>query len=486
MTRTLIASVALGLSFLPNALRAAPSDAQLLVQDESGQAAEASAPGVAFYVIPVEGPIDKPTLYAIRTGVKEAIAGEFDYVVLDMKTPGGRLDVTLEIMEILDRFPGQTLTYVNDEATSAGAIIAATTQEIYFSPKGTMGSAEVVGGDGKDIDESMKRKITSFLNAKLDAYTAEYPFRSEVIRAMMDPNFEFKIGDRVISPEGELLNLNALRAHEEYGDPPRPLLGSGIVESLDALLESLALGRSSAVTRFEPTWSLELAQFIVGLAPILMAIAMLSVYYELQSPGFGVFGIVGVSCFLVAIFGHHVAGLSGQEPLLLFALGVALVGLELFLMPGALVLAIPGMLLMIGSLLWSMADIWPSNTPDFEWTFGMFEGPLQTFMTGILLGVAAIALLARFMPKSPLWSRMVLTRAIVGNAGGPAAAPGQRQPPAVGAEGVACTDLLPSGEIELGGRRFEARLTHGSLARGARVRVVRKTDFGYEVEEAQP
>lgn len=448
--------------------------------------AEASsvADGSKFYVIPVQGPIGPTTLFAIRGGVKDAISGGYDAVVLDMKTPGGRLDSTLEIMEVLDRFPGKTVTYVNDEAISAGAIIASVTDEIYFTSKAVIGSAEPVSGQGEDINESMKRKLMSYLNAKMEAYTDQYPFRSDVIRAMMDPEFEFKIGEEVISPKGELLNLTAKRAHEEYGDPAMPLLGSGIVDELDKLIGSLSEDTNPTITRFEATWSLNLASFVVNLAPFLLAVAVISVYVEFQSPGFGVFGIVGVVFFLIAIFGHNVAGLSGHEPLLLFILGVALLALEVFVAPGTLFFAIPGFLMMLASLVWAMTDIWPAETPDFAWNWAMFEKPIQNLMGGLLMGLVGMLVLARFLPKTFIWKRLVLQDSIVGVSGEDTALRGSlaKSSSLVGELAVAVTDLLPSGEIEIAGRRYEARLNLGSADRGAQVRVVAKSDYGYVVE----
>ena len=72
-------------------------------------------------VIPVRDEIASPVLYILRRGLKEAIEQKADVVVLDMKTPGGALDVTFDIMEALAKFPGETVTFVNNEAMSAGA-----------------------------------------------------------------------------------------------------------------------------------------------------------------------------------------------------------------------------------------------------------------------------------------------------------------------------------------------------------------------------
>ena len=75
---------------------------------------------IDVYVIPIEGAISKPNLFILRRGLKEAISNEVEMVVLDMDTPGGRVDICLEMMEMLDRFEGLTATYVNEDAISAG------------------------------------------------------------------------------------------------------------------------------------------------------------------------------------------------------------------------------------------------------------------------------------------------------------------------------------------------------------------------------
>ncbi|NEQ68838.1 MAG: hypothetical protein F6K21_25725 [Symploca sp. SIO2D2] len=443
---------------------------------------EPAADAMKFYVIDVKDGIGKPVLFALRNGVKEAIRLESDVVVLDMDTPGGRLDVTLEIMDILDRFAGKTITYVRGDATSAGAIIASVTNEIYMAPRSTIGSAEAVSGGGQDIPEGMQRKIRSYLNAKTEAYADQYPFRAEVIRAMMDPTFEFKIGDEVISPEGDLLNLNAKRAHIEYGDPPVPLLGSGIVEDLDELLESLALGEEMVVDRFESTWSLSLASVLVSVAPFLITVGMIGVYIEFQTPGFGVPGIVGVCAFVVAIFGHNVAGLAGSEAIIFLVLGIALLAVEVLFFPGALIFAISGIALMLGSLVWSMTDIWPAGTPGFEWSFGLFLDPILNVMIGMIFGVIGIIAIVRFLPKAAGRNPMVLGAAIAGTSLGAAGESGTGEASLIGMEGQAISDLHPGGQAQFGEKLYEVRLESGSLERGGRVKVVAKESFGYIVE----
>ncbi|MDQ5979929.1 MAG: hypothetical protein QG602_2904, partial [Verrucomicrobiota bacterium] len=164
------------------------------------------------YVIPIKDTISTPTVYILRRGLKEAIERKADFVLLNMDTPGGEGAAMLEIMEALDKFPGKTITYVNREAISAGAIIASVSDEIYFAPKGIMGAADVVKGTGEDLPEALKRKLDSYLGAKIEAYSQHAPRRADVIKAMRVPDFELKLDDKVIKAKGELLTLTAEKA----------------------------------------------------------------------------------------------------------------------------------------------------------------------------------------------------------------------------------------------------------------------------------
>ncbi|MDG2256545.1 MAG: hypothetical protein P8L49_16505 [Opitutaceae bacterium] len=435
------------------------------------------------YVIPIQDAIAQPTLFGIRSGVKDAIEKGADLVLFEMDTPGGELFTTLEIMKVIDRFDGMTGTFINEEAISAGAIIASVTQDIYFMPRATMGSSEVVTGSGEDVDESMKRKINAFLTAKIDAYISEYPYRSQVLEAMVDPDVELIIDEKVISKEGKLLNLNARRAHELYGDPPKELLGSGIFDDIESVIDSLADGRKVVRHDFESTWSLELAAHLVTWSPLLLGLGILALLVEFKTPGFGVFGIAGILFIVIVNFGHNLAGLSGYEGILLFIVGALLVFIELLFLPGVMFLAIPGIFMMLAGLLWGMADIWPAETPDFDITFDIFLAPLYNLVWAVLIATGLFLAILKLLPKSIFWDKLVLGDAVDGTSQGDTFIASDR--PGNGALGMAVTDLYPTGEIEIDGRRYEAHVETGMVGKGAQVRTLRANAFGYFVEEVR-
>jgi membrane-bound serine protease (ClpP class) len=436
------------------------------------------------WVIPVREAIDQPILYVLRRGLKEAIAQKADAVVLDMKTPGGRLDVTFEIMEALEKFPGQRITFVNDQALSAGAFISAVTDDIWFSPRGKIGAAAPVGANGQDVDATMKQKIVSFLKAEVRSVSEGKGYRGQVISAMIDADFELKIGDELLKPKGELLTLTAQEASKRYGQPGQALLAAGIAKDIDDLLVQKYGAGNFTVQRLEVTWSEELAQYLNAWSPILLGLGLLAVFIEFKVPGFGFFGIIGGVLLGVVFFGHYVAGLSGHEPAVVFALGIGLVVTEILFFPGVILPALLGVAMMLGALVWAMADLWPNEPFTLAWSSDAFAQPLQNLGLGLVLAVVLGAALARFIPRGWVWDKMVVREAIGGVAqmAGSGLESAQAADALFGKCGVAVTMLRPSGQVEIDGRRFEAKVEVGAVDAGERVIVRGRTAFALVVE----
>lgn len=449
------------------------------------QKVPAAAKKTIVYVLPVKDEISDPTLYILRRGLKEAIDQKADAVVLDVDTPGGELGVTLEIMEALQKFPGQSMAYVNKEAMSAGAFISASTGEIYFAPGGVIGAAAPVTSGGGDIDATMKDKLVSYMKGKVRAVSEGKGYRGEVVSAMIDKDYELKIGEKIIKAKGSLLTLTASEALEKYGEPPQALLGAGKAETIMALLAAKYGAGNFEVKHFEITWSESLAKYLTSLAPILMGLGMLALFVEFKTPGFGWPGMVGITLMALVFLGSYVAGLSGHEPILIFGLGLVLVAVELFFFPGVAIVAIAGLVLMFGSLVWAMADLWPGEPVSVAWSGDVFVQPLRSVGLGLALSVLLGAALLRYLPKGWLWDKMIVGTVVGGSAQVAGAAPEimAEISSVIGQRGVAVTVLRPSGQVEVGGRRYEAKVEVGGIDAGDAIVVRGRTDFGLVVEK---
>ena len=462
---------------------AAPSTAPAATAAMVPVASATSAKTLVF-VIPIHDQIAKPVLYILRRGLKEAIDRKATAVVLDMDTPGGEMGVSLEMMEALQRFPGRTAAYVDKEAMSAGAFISAATEEIYFAPGSIIGAAAPVTSGGGDIDATMKEKLVSYMKGKVRAVSEGKGYRGEVVSAMIDADYELKIGDQVIKAKGGLLTLTASEAMKTYGTPPQALLGAGVAKDLEALLaQKFGAGRYERVD-FAVTWSERLAQVLTTLSPVLMGLGLLALFVEFKMPGHGWIGGLGVVLLGLVIFGHSVAGLSGHEPVLVFVLGLLLLAVEIFFFPGVFVMAAGGLVLMLGSLLWAMADLWP-NQP-LLLSGDAFVEPLGSLGLGLGLAVVAGAVLLRYLPRGWVWDKMILATAVGTSAQTAGVAPDASAGigALIGRRGVAATALRPGGQVEIDGIRYEAVVEVGALDAGTPVRVQGRTDFALIVEAA--
>lgn len=320
------------------AARAAePKEAPGTPPAASPQAEPGSRPKRVF-VIPIRTEIGEPVLYLLRRGLKEAVAAHADAVVLDVNTPGGAVDVTMQILDDLKRFPGRTIAFVDNEAMSAGAFICTVCDEIWFATtptEGIIGAAAPVQSTGQDIDATMKEKLVSYLKVRIRSISEGKGHRGEVVSAMIDADMELKIDGqevkidgKAIKEKGSLLSLTATEAMHKVGTPPEPLLGAGLAKDLDDLIAK-RFGPSAIVTRMQATWSEGLAVHLNHLAPILLGLGMVCLLIGFKSQGYGGFIAVGVVLLTIVFLSSFVAGLSGHEPVIVFSIGLVLLLLEI-------------------------------------------------------------------------------------------------------------------------------------------------------------
>lgn len=455
---------------LPAFLPARPADAQL------------TNPSGRVYVLPIRDDIMPPMVYLVRRGVKAAMESGAELLVLDMQTNGGRADSTLEIIDILSQFKGRTLTYVNKDAYSAGAFIAVATEKIYMAPQSVIGAAAPImaapGGTGvQEMPNTMEIKMTSALSAKIRAYAEKNGHNPEVVNAMINKQSELIIDGEVINPKGEILTLTDREAAETYGDPPRPLLSAGTFETLAALLTELGYQDAQPV-RVEPTGAERLASWLNTLNWLWLIIGVAGIYIEIKTPGFGLPGIVGISAFALYFLGSYVAGLAGLEWAALFVFGLVLVILELFVWPGTVVLGLTGVALMLVTVVMAMVDLYPGMPP--LPSLPQLRVPLRDLTYAAVGIVIVIAILSRYLPRTPLYAILV-TKAVSGEESTKVREAAQTE--RVGRVGTALTPLHPGGKAQFGNDILDV-MTQGELiAQGSQVRILRHSLGEAIVEE---
>ncbi len=447
-------------------------------------------------VIPVKTGIGGPSFYLLRRSTKEAIKEGADVLIIDMDTPGGSLYHALEMMSVLNEFPGLTITYINDEAISAGAIISSVTDYIYMSKTGIIGAAAAVTGSGEEIPETMKAKLYSYMDARIESYSQGKQFRSKVLKAMMDVDYEFILEGTLISPKEKLLSLTASKAMVKFGDPAETLLAAGIADSIDEIIATALGAEDFELLEYESSWAEEFAVFLGYITPLLMGVGLVMLIVEMKTPMFGLLGITGIILMLIAFFGQHVAGLAGYEAIIFLVIGVLLLALEIFVIPGTSIAGFLGALSIMFGIVWSFADVWPKPAKPGEegeglgWTvsFDSIETGLVNLAITTVVVFVILGIIWKYLPKTPLFSRIVMEGQSAGPStismgGGTVTQEGSL--PDVGSVGVVVMDLHPTGEIEIDGKRYEATVQIGTLPRGEDVIVTGYKSFALLVDKQE-
>jgi len=440
--------------------------------------ATGSGVGKRVFVLPIHGPIDKAMLFVFRRAFREAKQASPDAIVIDLDTPGGGLIQTREIVSWIrsQRARSPVYAFVNPDAISAGAMISLSATAIYMSPTGLIGDAMpiMVGPGGvKDMDKDLKEKIRSYPRGWVRSLAQENGYSEDLAESMVDPKKEFKIGETVICPVGELLTLTANEAIRVIAPNTKPLLATAIVKDLAELLAEVGLA-GAEVVRFEEQSADRVARWITLIGPLLFAIGMIGIYTEIRTPGFGVPGIIGAVCLGIYFFGHNVAGLAGWEEVTLIMVGLVLIALEVFVIPGFGIAGIGGIACLVAGAFMTVVPNLPPVTP-LKGIDGPAMAPyLDDAMISLAASVVLIAFLAwlmgKILPKTPMYSALVLDAGLSNDKGYVASDVGYYEA-FLNREGVARTMLRPAGSAEFGDQRLDVVSDGDLVPKGSRVRV---------------
>jgi membrane-bound serine protease (ClpP class) len=418
------------------------------------------------YVIPAKDMIERGLVYVIRRGVEQAEAAGASVIIFDMDTPGGRLDATEQIIESITGLKARTVTYVNPNAISAGAIIAMATDEIYMSPLGRIGDAMPIMmsplpfGQPQELPDSLKEKAFSPTVALIRSAAQRKGHDPRLAEAMVRPEVGYTVDDTVICPPGQLVTLTSEDAARPVGKDKHPLLSAGTVKTLHELIERLGFAGAPIVT-VRITAAERLARIIEGfpLSGILLALGLLGIYIEIKTPGFGFPGTAGILLLAVWFWGHHVAGLAGLGEIAIFIVGAGLLLVEILLIPGFGVVGLVGLGMMVTALLMAMIQHYPGA----PWHAPMFVPDLEASILNLSLALLLVFFsglaLARFLPGTMFFHRLALETCETRAAGFAAS---ETTSAWVGKMGTAVTPLRPAGIADFGSARMNV-VTQGQF-----------------------
>ncbi|MCD8043625.1 MAG: ATP-dependent Clp protease proteolytic subunit [Tannerellaceae bacterium] len=419
-----------------------------------------------IYIIDIKQEIDRTSQLYLLKGIKEAKEMQADAILLHMNTYGGLVDAADSMRTAILYCDIPVSVFIDNNAASAGALISIACDKIFMRRGANIGAATVVNQTGSAMPDKYQSYMRSTMRSTAESHGRDTIIQGNdtIIKWKRDPLIaEAMVDERVVIPglvDGEhVLTFTAEEAVKwGYCD--------GIEENIDDVIKALGYNDYKKV-KFTASWVDSLKGFLMS--PILQSILILiiigGIYFELQTPGVGFPSIAAITAGILYFAPLYIEGLAENWEILLFIIGVLLLAVEIFVIPGFGVAGITGIILMVAGLILSLLA---NVTFDFEGVSApdVTEATL-TVMVGMVLSFVIMIWLTHRIGRKGLFHKVALNTDLEDAISVPVFHD------MAGKEGVAATVLRPSGTVSIDGELFDAVSEGGFIEKGARIKVRR-------------
>lgn len=426
------------------------------------------------YTFPINGDIMPAQQRLVSKCLTEAREQNADLVVIRMNTYGGLVNVADSIRTMILNYPTPIWVYIDNQAASAGALIALAADRIYIHPGGSIGAASVVDQNGQPMPD----KFQSFMRATMRATAESHGQVIERIengdtirRWWRDPQTAEAMVGRTVA-DSTTVNVLTFTASEAVKNH----FSEGTASSLK---ETLAQGgvETYTLTEYRPTTLDRLLAWLMN--PVVQGIFVMmivgGIYFELQSPGIGFALVVAILGAVLYFAPLYLEGVAQNWELILFTIGLGLLAVEIFVLPGFGIAGVAGIVAVILGLSFAAIDNdLLRHLPTGEITVGWILQPILVVIiatTAALIG--GLLLSKRFLTgTTPLQRKVVLTAEM-------APEQGYVSHPQVASELIGQTAevaavLRPSGRVIIDGIYYDAIAEEGQfIPRGKQVIITR-------------
>ena len=395
-----------------------------------------------FYRIRLDQNIDPAARRLVTLGLEKAAAADADYILLDLNTYGGAVDAADSIRNAILRCDRPVISFVNMQAASAGALISIACDSIYMKTGSSIGAATVVDQAGNVMPD----KYQSFMRGMM---------RSTAQATGRDP----KIAESMVDT-ANVLSLTPSEAIEVG-------FCEGICEDEFEVARKVAGSDGFIIRNMEDdiSWLDRLIQFLLN--PLLQSIFMMmiigGIFVEIRTPGIGLPLVTAIVGALLYFAPAYLGDLVSYWEILLFVVGLVLIGVEIFVLPGFGVCGILGIIAVVLSLAFAMVD----NEELFHWDGSLNLQPILRPIGIVIISASAAifgsVLLVRKLFATRSFDHIALRQELKADEGFTGVASGLES--FVGETVTVFTDLRPSGKVKTAdGRIFEATLKFGGFA----------------------
>ncbi len=412
------------------------------------------------YVGDIESEIDLSLAPYVRRVIKEAEENNAKAVIFKINTFGGRVDAATQIKDAILNSSIPTVAFVDRRAISAGALITLSCNKIIMTPGSSVGASTVVNERGQKQSE----KYQSFMRSEMRSTAEKNNRRKDIAEGMVD--------ERIVVPglvdSTKLITLTADEALK-YG------IADTVLNNLSDVPKYLKVGNAKVV-EIKSNWSEDVVKFLNNpiVSSLLIMIGLVGMFIEIKTPGWGVAGTASIIALALFFGSGYIVELASATEILIFVLGVILLLLEIFVIPGFGIAGVLGIIFIIGGIFLSLL----SNLPLFS--FASVSGALIQLAISLVFSLLIMYLLAKYLPKTVIWNRMILSSNIASKSG---YAEKKGVNTLVGKVGEAYTDLRPAGIALIKGKRIDVVTQGEYIDKGSKIKVIKTEGMNVIVEK---
>ncbi len=419
------------------------------------------------YQIDIKKEINNTTRIYLRNGLEEAKLLGADAVLLHMNTYGGLLEAADSMRTAILYNPIPVYVFIDNNAASAGALISIACEKIFMRKGANIGAATVVNQTGAALPDKYQSYMRSMIRSTAEAHGKDTIIQEKdtTFRWKRDPLIaEAMVDERVVVPNlidsGKVLTFTADEALEwKYCD--------GIAETPDEVITKYLGYNDYELKTYKPSWEDDLKGFLMNpmLQSLLIIIIIGGIYFEMQTPGLGFPSAAAVVAAILYFAPLYIDGLAQNWEILVFILGLLLIAVEIFIIPGFGIAGISGIIFLIAGLTLSLL-----NNTDFNFeevsTKEIGEATL-TVLIGLGLGFVLMIWLSNKIGTKGMMRKVALHKDLEDAHSSPSLTS------LIGKEGTAFTVLRPSGKVMIDNELYDGVSESGFIEKGTKVEVVR-------------
>ena len=414
-------------------------------------------------VMEIKDVIDPRMHRYVDLALNEADESQTDIVIIEMDTYGGVLTDAKEIVDKIMHFKKPVWVFINSDAASAGALISIACDSIYMAPGASIGAATVVDGEGQKAPD----KYQSYMRSIMRATAEENGRNPKIAEGMVDEDIVIE----GITEAGQIITFSTSEALK-YG------YCEAKVESIGEILK-----RNNITDYTIKTFELGLTEKIISIvlnpfiSSILILIIIAGIYFEMQTPGLGFAGLAALVALILYLVPYYLNGLAANWEIITFFVGLALIGVEIFVLPGFGVAGISGIALTVTSLFLIMIN---NDAFDFEFVpMNDLLYALAAALGGTLGGMVLLLAGGSRLPGTRFFKRIALMDTQNRSEGYVSF---QTAESLLGRIGTAETVLRPSGKVMIDGKMYDAYTRGDYIQKGQAVEVISEEGSSLKVK----